>query len=122
MPACAGHDVTPTGATGGQSSVSNNPGSFSYSGQALAKTTTETHLWQNPSGAAYVMWSGQTGTGTLVLTIQDACAEEVYRREVGAGQQSGAMESTTRAMPGEWLLTFEFTAYSGQMGLQVSSS
>ena len=72
---------------------------------------------------ASVMWGGQSGTGTLKLTVQDTCGEKVYEKELsGPGQQGGAMESTSAGQAGTWALTFEFTLYTGQMGVQISST
>lgn len=112
----------PPGAGAGQSGVANYPGSFSYGGQSAAKTATETYVWQNPSGAAYVAWGGQVATGSVTLTMEDACGKEMYKGGVSGPSQGGANEETERGMAGDWTLTFEFTVYTGQMGLSVSSS
>ncbi|HET6403491.1 MAG TPA: hypothetical protein VFH78_02495 [Candidatus Thermoplasmatota archaeon] len=119
---CTPPEVQPTGPSGGQSGVSNEPGSFTYGGQAAAKTAKEVFLWENPSSAARVTWGGQAGAGSLTLTLQDHCGKEVYRGAVaGATQQSGVTETTGSGEPGTWILTFEFTLYTGQMGLSITS-
>lgn len=119
--ACPGHGASETGAGAQQSGVSNQPGSFSYSGQFAAKTGKEVYLWQNPSSGAYVQWGGQSAAGSVGLRVQDACGDEVYGKQYGGAQQTGAQEATGRGVPGEWALTFEFSSYTGQMGLQITS-
>lgn len=107
----------------GQSGVSNQPGTFTYGGQVAAKTATETFLWENPSAAAQVTWGGQTGTGTLKLTLDDYCDHRVYEKELsGAAGQSGTVETTQAGQAGVWLVTLEFTLYTGQMGLSITSA
>ena len=124
MPAedCTPPDVESSGGPTGQASVSNQPGSFSYSGQTTAHEGVEVYEWQNPSGGALVAWSGQAVTGELTLTIQDACGEEIYERTIGAGSQGGSSEQTERSLPGSWYITLEFTVFTGQMGLSVNSA
>lgn len=117
---CPGHGETPT--TGAQQSgVSNQPGAFSYSGQAAGKTGTEVYLWQNPSNGAYVQWGGQSAVGTFTLVIEDTCGNELYRKGFGGMQQGGGQEATARGAPGEWVIKLEFAAFTGQMGLNVMS-
>ena len=121
--ACVPPEVEETGASGGQSGVTNQPGSFTYGGQAAAKTATEVFLWENPSAAAQVTLGGQSGLGTLTVVIQDHCGVEMFRRELsGPSQQRGAVETTENGEPGTWILTFEFTVYTGQMGITISSA
>jgi len=122
MEACAAVGFEPTGGPSGQASVANYPGSFSYSGQTTAQTGKEVYVWQNPSEGALVSWGGQAATGDLTVTIHDACGVEVYKMSVGAMDQGGASEETQRGTAGDWYLTFEFTLYTGQMGLSVNSS
>lgn len=122
MSACTPPEVEATGPSGGQSGVSNQPGAFSYGGQAAAKTAKEVFLWENPSAGAMVAFGGQSGLGTLRITIQDHCGVEVYTKETsGASQSSSASESTKTGTPGTWILTFEFTVYTGQMGVSITS-
>lgn len=104
-----------------QQGVSNQPGAFSYGGQTAAKTATETFLWQNPSTGAQVAWGGQGATGTLEVTILDACGAEVFAGRVDPMSQGGASGATQRGASGTWTITLEFTAFTGQMGLSVSS-
>lgn len=119
---CTPPDVEATGPSGGQSGVSNQPGSFNYGGQAAAKTATEVFLWENPSTAAQVTFGGQSGVGSLTITIQDHCGVEVYRQgSGGASQSSGAIQPTKTGTAGTWILTFEFTLYTGQMGVTITS-
>jgi hypothetical protein len=120
-PECPGHGLVPSAGGASQTGVSNTPGAFSYGGRAVAKTGTEVYLWQNPSSGAFVQWGGQTATGTLSLVVQDECGSEVYRKEFGAMQQDGGQEASARGAPGEWAITLEFAAYTGQVGLQVTS-
>lgn len=119
---CLAPDVTPTATPGGQVSVSNNPGSFSYGGQVAAKTGKEVYVWENPTRAAQVAWGGQSAAGTLTLVIQETCGEEVYRADLGGPRQGGAYESTQEGESGKWIITLEFTLYTGQMGLSVNSA
>lgn len=122
-PTCTPPAVTPSGPGGGQGGVSNQPGAFSYGGQAAAKTAKEVYVWENPSRSAQVAWGGQSAAGTLTLTIQDHCGKEVYRADLGgAPGQGGANEGTQEGEAGDWILTLEFTLYTGQMGLSVSSA
>ena len=120
---CTPPEVEATGASGGQSGVSNQPGSFTYGGQAAAKTAKEVFLWENPSSAAQVTYGGQSGVGTLTMTIQDHCGVEMYKREVSGASQSGsAGETTQTGTEGTWILTFEFTLYTGQVGVTITSA
>lgn len=123
MAPCTPPEVEETGASGGQSGVTNNPGSFTYGGQAAAKTATEVFLWENPSTSAQVTFGGQSGVGTLTITIQDHCGVEMFKREHGgASQQGGAVETTASGSAGTWILTFEFTLYTGQVGITINSA
>lgn len=117
---CPGHGETPS-AGAEQTGVSNNPGAFSYGGQMMAKTGVEVYLWQNPSTGAYVQWGGQSAFGSLVVVLEDTCGNELYRGDFGGMQQGGGQESSARGAPGEWAIKLEFTAYTGQMGLSVTS-
>jgi hypothetical protein len=120
---CEVRTNSPSGVGAGQTGVSNEPGSFSYSGQVAAKSATETFLWKNPSASAQVAWGGQAGTGTLKLTLQDICDRVVYENELsGTTTQTSTTGSTRNGQPGEWLVTLEFTAYTGQMGLSITSA
>ena len=122
MEPCTPPEVEETGPSGGQSGVSNQPGAFSYGGQAAAKTAKEVFLWENPSLAAQVTYGGQSGVGTLTMTIQDHCGVEVYKRESSGASQTGAAgEATQTGTEGTWILTFEFTLYTGQMGVSITS-
>lgn len=107
-------------AGGGQASVSNNPGSFSYGGQAAAKTGKEDYLWSNPSPTARASFGGQVATGTLHLVIKDACGKKELDKTVASGQ-GGDYGALPNGRPGKWLISLEFTAFTGQMGLTVTS-
>lgn len=123
MGGCTPPTVEPTGPSGGQSGVTNQPGSFTYGGQAAAKTATEVFLWENPSKAAQVTFGGQSGVGSFTITIQDHCGVQVYRKEsTGAAQQAGGVEPTQDGTGGVWILTFEFVVYTGQMGITITSA
>lgn len=110
------------GAGPGQSGVTNQPGSFTYGGQAAAKTATEVYLWENPSRAAQITWGGQMATGMLKLTVVDACGLQVQEGEQNGPSQGGSVQGTNEGTPGAWTLTFEFTAYTGQMGMTITSA
>lgn len=107
---------------GSQAGVSNQPGAFSYGGQAMAKTSTETYVWQNPAPRAAVNWGGQSMTGSFELVLLDACGQEVYRASSSSMRQGGTSETTGGGTGGAWTVRLEFTAYSGQMGLSITSA
>lgn len=117
---CPGHGETPT-AGSSQTGVSNSPGAFSYGGQTTARTGIEVYLWQNPSSGAYVQWGGQSLAGSLNVVIEDVCGNELYRGDYGGMRQGGGQEATARGSPGEWAIKLEFAAFTGQMGLSVTS-
>lgn len=121
LPACPPRVDTPTGPAG-QASVANYPGTFSYSAQSLAKTGLETFVWTNPTGGAQVSWGGQSATGAMTLTLKDECGAEIYKQEFTAMSQGGAYEVTQRAAPGEWWIELDFAAYTGQVGLSITSA
>lgn len=119
---CTPPDLEASAGPGGQASVANYPGSFSYSGRTTAQTGREVYLWQNPSGGAMVSWGGQAATGDLAVSIQDACGKEVYTSNVGMMSQGGASETTQRGEAGDWYIVLDFTLFTGQMGLNVNSA
>lgn len=106
---------------GAQSGVSNEPGQFAYGGQATLKLGTERYTWTNHAPVATLAWGGQTTTGTFTLVVEDACGVEVWRGDASALSQESGYERTTRGTAGDWTLTLQFTAYTGQMGLWVAS-
>lgn len=105
-----------------QGTITNHDGSFTYSGQVLAKTGIEHHPWRNDRSAAYVTWGGQSTTGTLRMTVFDACGQVVYDTEKTGPSQGSSVEETSQGEPGDWLLAFEFVGYTAQMGLSVTSA
>jgi hypothetical protein len=118
---CTSVTVTnPPSAGGGQGGVSNQPGSFSYGGQYELKTAKESYAWQNPSPTARASWGGQVLTGSLRVTIVDACGQKEMDQTVSMGQ-GGSFGALPDGRPGAWLITLEFTTFTGQMGLSVTS-
>ncbi len=89
-------------------------------GQAAAKTGKEDYLWSNPSPTARVSWGGQVATGTLHLVIKDACSVVKLDKTISNGQ-GGDYGALPNGMPGKWLISFDFAAFTGQMGLSVTS-
>lgn len=107
---------------GSQGGVSNQPGSFSYGGQTALKTATETYTWTNYSTGAMISWGGQSASGRLELIIEDACGVEVYRGDATMMSQGGSWGETERGTAGDWTITLEFSAFTGQMGLSITSA
>lgn len=107
---------------GSQSGVSNTPGAFSYGGQVLARTTTETYAWMNPSPGVAVSWGGQSLTGWLTLRVYDACDELVVEETVQMLSQQGGFSMPADGTAGEWRIELAFQVYSGQMGLSITSA
>jgi hypothetical protein len=105
------------GCTGG-STVTNDPGSFHYSGGGASKTGTEEFTWQNPNATAQVKWSGG-GDGAFTLTLLDAAKAEVFqRRYSGSGDST---ETTGPGAPGGWTVRMAFEGYSGGMDLRITA-
>jgi hypothetical protein len=118
--ACPPPVVVNTPSGGGQSAVSNGPGAFSYGGQVAVKTANEDYPWTNPSPTARASFGGQAATGTLRIVVKDACSKVEMDKTVGPGQGGdyGALPAGT---PGKWLVSLEFSAFTGQMGLSITS-
>lgn len=102
-----------------QDSVSNNAGSFSDSGQVAGATGTAEYAWTDASGRGQISWGGQAGSGSLKLTLLDACGKQVYTHTWSAPSQGGVQENAQPGTPGKWLVRMEFTAFTGQMGLSI---
>ena len=120
-PGCTPPTVVNTPTAGaGQGGVSNNPGAFSYGGQAAAKVGKEDYLWTNPSPTARASFGGQVATGTVHLVIKDACGKVELDKMISQGQ-GGNYGALPEGRPGKWLIALEFTAFTGQMGLSVTS-
>ena len=103
------------------STVSNNPGAFSWSGAMAFQTDTRTHAWVNPVPLASVSWSGAVGGGSFVLTITDQAGTVVYERTID-GTQAGAFDQpSTPGLPGTWTITAELSDFTGSMALSINS-
>ncbi len=105
----------------GQSGVTSAPGGFSYGGQVFAKMETESYTWSNPADGAVFSWGGRSLTGELVVRIIDACGEVALEKSISMLTQSGSFETQVDGTAGDWTIELEFTLFTGQMGLTVSS-
>lgn len=101
-------------------SESNAPGSYSYSGQALAKSSTYDVRWTNPSPTSRISWDGQSATGNVRVSIFDACGKLLYDQSSGRGQGAG-YQHLPLGHPGAWLIRLKFETFTGQMSLSVTS-
>lgn len=122
-PAAACQPVAPkasTVTTPRQDTVSNNPGSFSDSGQMVGATGTDEYAWQDASGQAMISWGGQAASGSMKLTLLDACGKSVYSQTFEGMSQGGGNQNAKPGVAGQWLVRLEFTGFTGQMGLSVT--
>jgi hypothetical protein len=103
-----------------QDSVSNTSGAFSDSGQVAGATGVAEYAWQDASGGAMISWGGQSASGTLKLTLLDACGAEVYAHTFDSPSQGGLNEKAKPGAPGAWLVRLEYAAFTGQMGLTIT--
>ncbi|HEV8359283.1 MAG TPA: hypothetical protein VGR28_02390 [Candidatus Thermoplasmatota archaeon] len=108
------------GGPNGGASVSNNPGTFGYSGGVADKSGAERYTWTNGSPTAQVSWSGG-GSGSLSVVLEDAAGKEVFRQTFrGSGGASGAQRSAP-GVPGSWHIKLTFSDYSGGLALSIQS-
>ncbi|GEM_PF-5654404 len=103
-----------------QDSVSSNPGAFGDSGQMAGVSGTAEYAWQDYSGSAMIGWSGQSATGSLKLTLLNACGQSVFTQTFDAGSQGGGNQNSKPGKAGAWLVRLDYTAYTGQMGLGIT--
>lgn len=95
---CTGQEST--GGPAGGKSVSNNPGSFSYSaGGALSAT--DDYTWQNPSPTARVSFNAG-GSGSVSVTIQDSAGKQVFSRSFSGSGGTSDNLPTSPGVPGAW--------------------
>lgn len=103
---------------GGGKSVSNNPGSFSYSAGGVLSAS-DSYDWQNPSATARVSFSAG-GTGTVSITIQDAAGKQVFTRSFSGSGGSSDNVPTSPGLPGMWKIRIS-TQGAGGFSLSVRS-
>lgn len=103
---------------GGGKSVSNNPGSFTYSvGGAFSGT--DTYTWKNPSATARISFSAG-GSGSVSVLVQDSAGKTVYSKSFSGSGGSSSDQRSSPGVPGDWAIRIT-TSGAGGFSLSVQS-
>lgn len=104
-----------------QTSVSNQPDSFTLSGNAAHKTGSDPYAWQVSKTSAQVVYSVSVAGGQLNLTLTDQLGRVVYQHTLRAGEQAQGTQATQVGIPGSWNVRLDWSDFTGSISLQVSA-
>lgn len=119
---CLGYSEAEQG-LGGQSTTSGGIGYFSRSDQwNPAASPREAFPFENPTGTAYVSFSGQVAFGRVSYLVLDAEGEEVWGVQLIGPSQVSRSGMTQAGEPGTWTVVREAIASSGQVSISITSA